>query len=605
MSVLSPQMKTAGRVFAWTLATLMLVAVSIALWVGVRGTLAYQHLARVQSEASRSAMDVAADPSAASPTIARLASEAAEARELTSDPVWTLASLTPWVGPQLEAFSTLAASMDQLLGRSLLPLATAAQGVKVDSLRPVNGRIDPNALSNIAGPADEASRSASAATDAVRAINRTPLVGIVDSAVNRAIEVFEQTAGSIDTLARTSHLLPSMLGGKGEREYLVLVQNNAEWRSLGGISGTAILLKTVDGAVSLVRTESATSLSQSFDGPVVDLPKQITDLYGTKPARYFHNLTQVPDFSVVGASAREMYLSATGVDVDGVLAVDPVALSYLLRATGPVPIASGDTLTAENAAALLLNEVYLRYESPEQQDAFFTAATGAVFQALLNSQASAPELVAALGRAGAEHRLYIWSKEPNEQAILDGSTIAGLLPVTDERHARFGVYLNDGTGSKMSYYVVPEVSLAWAACQATGQKGVRQLVLHVKLTNTAPIDAGTTLPWYITGGGVYRVAPGTARVVANVLLPEGFEIVSSTSPTESPFTSSVLEGRDVMTFSSDLQPAAATEVTVTVRGTSSAVDAEALVTPTANSSIDPVVEVSCDLTHTSPGGGLS
>ena len=45
---------------------------------------------------------------------------------------------------------------------------------------------------------------------------------------------------------------------------------------------------------------------------------------------------------------REMYRRRTGTTVDGVIAADPVALSYLLRATGPITLSSGASMTAEN-----------------------------------------------------------------------------------------------------------------------------------------------------------------------------------------------------------------------------------------------------------------
>lgn len=41
------------------------------------------------------------------------------------------------------------------------------------------------------------------------------------------------------------------------------------------------------------------------------------------------------------------------------LAVDPVALSYLLRATGSVTLPNGDHITSTNAVSVLLNQVYL------------------------------------------------------------------------------------------------------------------------------------------------------------------------------------------------------------------------------------------------------
>lgn len=592
MSALPRPARTAGRIFAWTVAGLLL-AVVIAVWVGVRGALAYQHLQRIQTGAAQSTAALAADPSSAAPTLARLAADASEAHQLTSDPVWALASHTPWIGPQLAAFGTVAAASDELLRESLLPLATAAQNVSIDGLRPVGGRLDTSVLAGLVTPAQDAVTRAADAAVAVQDIDRTPLIGVVGTAVDRADDLFSSVSTAVDTLSRTSRLLPDMLGRNGPRTYLVLVQNNAEWRSLGGMTGTAVLLKTDGGRLTLLGTESATALSRNIRTPVVALPDELVKIYDTKPARYFQNLTQIPDFTVDAPIAREMYRLKTGTDVDGVLAIDPVVLSYLLQTTGPVALPSGDALSADNAIPLLLNEVYLRYAKPADQDAFFAGAAGAVFQALADGRGSASGLISALTRAGEEHRLLAWSAHADEQAIIDGTVVSGQLPVTDAHTARFGVFLNDGTGSKMSYYIDPDVSLAWGSCRPGGQSAPRQLTLQLTLTSRAPADAATALPEYITGGGVYGTAPGAAEVVGNIYLPQGFELVSATATNGAGFSGGVHEGRRVLTFGIDLTPGASTGVTVTVRANTAAGDAQAVVTPTADAARAPVVVATC------------
>ncbi|MDF2916565.1 MAG: non-ribosomal peptide synthetase [Microbacterium sp.] len=593
-AVLPRPAQIAGRVFAWVLVGLILTILLAAVWVGARGALAYQHLLRVQAEVGAGASALASDPASAVPAIARLAMEASDARQLTSDPIWNAAESIPWVGPQLAAFGTVSASADELLSGAILPLATAAKDVSFDALRPVGGRIDASSLANLAEPASDAETRAREAAHNVEGIDRTPLVGIAASAVDKTGELLDQSATAIDTLAGASRLLPEMLGQDGERNYLLLVQNNAEWRSLGGIAGTAILLHTDQGGVSLLDTQSAGAIVRDLREPVTTLPDEVVDIYGTRPGRYFHNLTQIPDFSIDGPLAREMYRTKTGLNVDGVIAIDPVLLSYVLEATGPVTLPSGEQLNAGNAARILMNEVYFRYSDPSAQDAFFAAASGSVFQALLDGRGSAPSLISALYRAGEQHRLLMWSADPADQAIIADSTVAGPLPVTDDRTARFGVYLNDGTGSKMSYYVKPEVAIEWGSCQPPATTGQRSLTLSLTLTNDAPSDAATSLPTYITGEGAYGTAPGTAKVVGNLYLPEGFELVSSAVSNGANFDDATFQGRRVLTFGVDLTPQASSRITVEVRAMTKATEAEAYITPTADSALDPIVRTSCD-----------
>lgn len=601
-SPLPPAMLKVGRVAAWVVGAFLVLLVVIAAWVGVRGWMAYQHLSRIEAGISEASSALASDPGAAGATVARLATDASAAHDLTSDPVWHLAETAPWIGPQLQAFGTVASAGDTLLSDALLPLVTAAQDTSFDALKPVDGRIDTTGLAALAQPAQSAASAAADASDKLLGLNRTPLVGVLARAVDKSSAVFEQAATSLDALSRATRLLPDVLGQNGERNYLLLVQNNAEWRSLGGIAGTAILLKTDQGAISLANTESGTSLSKGIKNPVVDLPTDVQNIYETRPARFFQNLTQIPDFTFDGPLAREMYKQRTGVEVDGVITLDPVVLSYLLRSTGPVALPDGETLSPDNAVTLLLSDVYQRYPDPSAQDAFFAAATGAVFNAFLEGRGSTVSLLTNLATAADQRRVLMWSADPEEQDILEGSSVAGELPVTDEETARFGVYLNDGGGSKMSYYVKPDVSLAWDQCAPDGRKGPRQLTLRMTLTNTAPADASASLPRYVTANGQFGTAPGTATVVSNVYLPEGYELVSGETATGTASASGSFEGRQVLTFGFQLLPQASADLTVTVRATTTASKAEALVTPTADAAIDPTVASACETSATATLG---
>ena len=202
---------------------------------------------------------------------------------------------------------------------------------------------------------------------------------------------------------------------------------------------------------------------------MLPLDPEVTAIYGQKPAQFLHNVTQVPDFSVSGPLAREMWASKHGLQVDGVLSIDPVALSYLLAATGPVKLPSGDTMTADNAVSLLLNDVYLRYPDPAAQNQFFAEATDAVFSALVSGDVNAGKLLAGLAQAGDENRLFLWSAHAEDQEVLEDTTLVGGLPVTDSETTTFGVFLNDGTGSKMDFYQAVDTQVAWQSCAIDGR----------------------------------------------------------------------------------------------------------------------------------------
>ncbi|MFI8632509.1 DUF4012 domain-containing protein [Microbacterium sp. NPDC077663] len=584
---LPPAARTAGRIVVWVLGLALLFLLFAFGWIAVRGYLAYDHLSSAQKQAPAIASDIG-DLSAAGEAIDEIARHTAAARELTSDPLWQGAEGVAWLGPQLAAFADAAAAVDDVVTGTVKPIASVADGFGVEAFIPVDGRIDTSVFAALAEPATDAAEVAASSRNSVAAIDRTPLVTPVASAIDQLGDLMAQVASGTDTLARASRLLPSMLGSDGARNHLLLVQNNAEWRTLGGIVGSMTPVRADDGRLSLGDQIQARSTTKYPDS-ILDLG-EYGSIYQAKPGRFLQNITQVPDFRLTAELARE-FAAREDVAVDGVISIDPVALSYLLKATGPVRLPTGDELTSANAAGFLLNGVYLTYDDANAQDAVFSGAAAAVFAALTAGDVDPGALITALGRAGTEHRLYLWSAREQDQVILDGTTLAGAPPADSSDTARFGVYFNDGTGSKMDWYVTPDVELAWTGCAAGSTP--RTISLTVTLTSTAPADAASALPPYITGGGAYGVPAGTARTVGEVYLPEGFEVASSAITTGRGFSGGMVGDRQVLSYSIDLKPGDSQTVTIDVIADTDIQNAEAWVTPTADADRSPIVRATC------------
>ncbi|WP_020098659.1 DUF4012 domain-containing protein [Microbacterium sp. 11MF] len=587
---LPPAARTAGRVVVWVLGLALLLLVFAIGWLGVRGYLAYWHLSAAQQKAPAIAKDID-NLSAAQAALDDLAEDTSNARSLTSDPIWQGAEGVPWIGPQLAAVADVAEAVDEVVNGTARPIASVAGGFGVTAFVPVDGRIDTAVFSALADPAAKAAKVAASARDDVASIDRTPLVTPIADAVDKLGGLLSEVASGTDALARASALLPSMLGADGPRTHLLLVQNNSEWRTLGGIVGSMTPIVAKDGALALGEQIQARGIP-SYPDSVLDLGDYRT-IYNAKPGRFLQNITQVPDFRLTSQLATE-FAKRNGVTADGVMSIDPVALSYLLKATGPVTLPTGDVLTSENAAGFLLNEVYIRYPDADQQDLVFSAAAGAVFTALTKGDVNPGALITALGRAGSEHRLYLWSAKKADETVLAGTTLAGEPVQSTADTARMGVYFNDGTGSKMDYYVTPDVQLSWSGC-GTGSTP-RTLSLQVTLTNTVPADAATSLPEYITGAGSYGVPEGIARVVGEVYLPAGFAIGPSTTSTGAGFGGAMIDGRQVLSYTFDLKPGETESVSIDVVADTDIREAEAWVTPTADASRSPIVDASCDPT---------
>ena len=422
---------------------LLLIGAAGAAWIAVRGAMAYQHL-----DAARDVLvgvgSSDSDPTVWADDLAAARDDMAAARALTSDPVWAAAGSLPWAGPQLTAIAALAGAADGAVA-ALEPVSAAASALSSGSLRTSDGGYDVELLASWEPAADRATVALTDATSRLSAVELRDVLPALADQVTRADELFARARADADALHRTTRLLPAMLGADGPRSYLVLFQNSAEWRSLGGVVGAVAQLDTDQGRITLTAQASSTDFRDAGGEPVADVPEGLRPLFDERPARYVQNVTQLPDFAAGAPLAREMWRQQHGTEVDGVIAVDPVALSYLLTTTGPVSLPSGDVLTSENTVPLLLDEVYRRYSDPKQQDAFFQSATSAVFGALAAGDLEPRALVEALDRSGRERRLLVWSADSQEQAVLDGSTLQGGLPGSGDGATTLGVYVNDAT----------------------------------------------------------------------------------------------------------------------------------------------------------------
>jgi len=479
--------------------------IGAATWVGVRGYLAKGELEAALPLASQLKTQVTeGDAIGAAASANALSSHAAEAAALTSDPIWRAAEVIPWVGPNLTVMRELSSTVDTVSRFGIGPLTSLAGSIGLSDFKPVDGKVNLQPLLDAQPPLAEASVSVGDAITRVRAIDASGSVQPLVDARQKLLGSLLEASSGLTVLNKAAQLMPAMLGADGARNYLVLFQNNAELRATGGIPGAMALVQTDGGSMTLAQQTSASSFPK-YPAPVVELPQDTRSLYGDNTAQYMQDVNFTPNFALSGRIAREMWNRQYGAQVDGVISLDPIALSYLLKATGPIDLPTGDQLTSDNAVQLLLVDVYARYENPADQDAFFASAAAAVFGKIATGNLEPQTLISALAESGDENRILIWSSHEEDQAVLADTTLAGGLPVSDEAKQNFGVYFNDRTTAKMDPYLKVSIAAGQAVCR---NDGLPHNSIQVTLTNTAPADAGSVLPDYVTGGGQFGIPAG-------------------------------------------------------------------------------------------------
>lgn len=581
------------RVVLWVVLAVVVLALFIVAWISIRGVMAKRALEQSVTSVNVLKSQLAdGDSKGAQKTASELESSAASARSLTGDPIWGAAQYVPALGSNFRAVREVAVVVDDVARGAVSPVAGVVGEVSASGLAPKNGRIDLAPIAKAQPAVTAAASTLKTAAEAADRIDTSDTLSAVTSAVGQLQSALGVVAGQADVANRVVSLAPSMLGQSGTKQYLVLFQNNAELRAGGGNPGALALLTIADGKITLVQQASTSDFPQEAE-PVLPLSDDTKGLYGAITGQYVQDVTLTPRFDLSAELAREMWKRKFGTEVDGVIAVDPVTLGYILRATGPVQLPTGDQLTSDNAAQLLLNEAYSKYSDPRVQDAFFATAASAVFSKVSDGGFDPKAFVEALTTAAGEGRIRLWSADAAEQKLIDGTAVAGQLPKSTADTQRFGVYLNDATGAKMDYYLDKQVSVGSKVCRRDGRP---TWVVSVTLKNTAPADAASTLPAYVTGNADYGVTPGQVRTNVAIYAPSSALYLESSqsSGTDAPQTAT--DGAFPVTqFQTTLAPGQSVTVTSSFLGPKSAsrTAVDALSTPGLHQSKAEPRTISC------------
>jgi len=507
-----------ARWWLWLIVVVILVAVAVVAWVGLRGLQAKQQLEGAMPLVTKLKTEVLAQDSAgAKATYAQLEPRVQKARSLTSDPVWRAAEFIPGIGQNLTVTRTVAAQTDEVVTGAIKPLVDISGSLTLESLKPKNGRIDVGALTSLKQPVAKASASVDTALTQLDRLDTRGTFSQIASAKTQLVSLLKPVSAQLKETGSLLSIVPGMLGANGPRNYLVVFQNNGELMPAGGTIGSMAIIHVENGAVSLTQQSSAAPAEfPMFDEPVIPIPQDAAALYPTSLGRFVQNLTETPRFSLSFDIAKAMWKQAKGVDIDGMIAVDTVALGQLLAVTGPVPLPDGTQLTSANAAQTLLIGLYQRY-SAEQVDQINQALSGAVFGTLLSGNLDPKKLASFVSTASSQHRILIWSQNAAEQKAIRNSAFYGAPPNSSAKTDALGVYFRDVTPSKLAVYLKQTVALSQAVCTPGGNSDVR---VTVTLMNTAPV--GVELPHYVSP------ADSHIKLRVSTYAPPGYKVASVT-----------------------------------------------------------------------------
>lgn len=470
------------------------VVLGVALVAGyflASGLIARHHLERAKYDVEqlRSSL-LASDHASAHRWMTAAQSQARSAHRWLVGPAWAGAAHLPWLGRPARVERGLADVAVRLAVDALPPAVAAGDALTPSHLRRHDGAIRLDVFRAAAAPLARAATAADAASRQVATLPRSSWLPAANHAVSSAGSLIDDLRRVLRDAGDASRLAPDMLGGAGVRRYLLVVENDAEARGLGGLPGVTAVVSVANGRLRLSDFHNNSYLV-GLGKVAVDLPAAFRRTFaGDKVTTDFRDTDLSPDFPIAGKVWLAMWQAKTGERLDGAIAADPTTLSYLLDATGPAMLPDGTTVSADNVVSLTEQTIYSHVRPLAAREAYFIKiAQAAASQVIDAPHGSAHALVAAMSRAVTEHRLVLYSARPAEQTTLLATPLAGALPRTTAPFV--AAIVNNGQASKLDYYLQRSVSYDRTGCSVSG---MQLSTVTVRITNTAPEH----LPAFVT-----------------------------------------------------------------------------------------------------------
>jgi hypothetical protein len=397
-----------------TATTLLLLAGTLAVgqWAkGVAGT-----ASRGKAQAEAGAKSLAAQDATSAASQFGEASQAFTSVRQSMGPDWVagVAGSIPWAGRQFTAARTLvqigldgstagaklagvlkkapadSASSDPT-GRFAVLLATERENIEV-------------ALNSLA--------------DASRLADGLSAEGLVPQLAKSVTSVKDVLRGAAPFLERSHALLQleSYLFS-GNHRILVVSQNGAELRPTGGFAGSFGIIDVTPAGAKLEGYHDVYELPNP-PGKVTPPPGAImTDDFGFRDANWWI------DFPTSAKAMLGFWSDYRQPPVDGIIAVDTVAMRDLLASTGPIRVPSyGETFSSANLLERLLYLVEVKSQATgySARKGVLTALAAELEKRVLESSPSdLAKSALALGQAADAKHVQLYFTDPTAQAAVE------------------------------------------------------------------------------------------------------------------------------------------------------------------------------------------
>lgn len=319
-------------------------------------------------------------------------------------------------------------------------LSTSALLIKDLSLNNQNNNqnlIDTIAIAKL--NLDSSYENISRAEASIKLIQPEKYPKILADKISSAKGKIPQTKDLIEQTRSFLQVAPEFIGLNGKRTYLVLFQNNNELRATGGFIGSYGLFTFNNGKLEDWKVEDVYNADGQLKGYVEPPPRLKQFLKNLSPNPDSANPTWTlrdsnwdPDFSVSAQTAEWFLAKETGINVDGVIAVDLTPLSYLLEETGGIYLSDNNiTITKDNLFLEIEKHQLTFFPGSTKKKDFLYELTSQLFQKFSQPQKeSEVGVIMALNKSITEKHLLAYFHDYSLNLFAEKLNIDGKIKNT-------------------------------------------------------------------------------------------------------------------------------------------------------------------------------
>lgn len=526
-----PERRSPKRVIITVLVTVVVLFVLVG---GISGFMLFQSVKKIQSSADGMQAQASTlkdaflqgDEQSLRSSSTAIKSGVDQMKSEISSPVWSVAQAMPVVGTDVKNARTLVNSASELTDNALMPLVDGLAGIKFSDLMQ-DGRVSCDVIKRMRNSVVQASPVIVAEADTLSQLPKgsvgklNDLIDTLRTPLSEASVLLSDADGLFSTVLE-------MLGDGGQtRNYALIAQTNSEVRSGGGFPGSVGKLTITDGVIQLGDFEPIYKIKVAAEKKDIVVPitsdehAAFMDSFRTDAAA----VTFTPNFFRTGEVMREWWQSTFEEPIDGVLGMDPIFVQRMLAMTNGTIVADDIEINGQNAAEEILSNVYWRYgdsvedDEGAEEDEFFNTVARESASFILSSLGGVDfnQFIDVVNRSGSDHRLQVWMANPKAEELIRSMGLSGELS-SDISKPELGIYANDTTWSKMSWYLDISADVSQGTRNADDTT-TYHVTAHFR-NNMTPEEAEDA-PVYVCGDNPDKRTRGDMLNVVYIMAPVG------------------------------------------------------------------------------------